>query len=55
MGYYRVCPNCGAHLDPGEICDCKIKHDFSGGPIHQEGKKIIFDPSPKKEPSDKDA
>ncbi len=22
MSYYRVCPNCGAHLDPGEVCDC---------------------------------
>lgn len=20
---YRNCPNCGANLDPGEICDCK--------------------------------
>jgi len=20
--YYRECPRCGAHLDPGEICDC---------------------------------
>ena len=19
---YKVCPNCGAHLDFGEICDC---------------------------------
>ena len=24
MPYYRVCPTCGAHLDPGEICeDCR--------------------------------
>ena len=21
MGYYRTCPRCGAHLDPGERCD----------------------------------
>lgn len=21
--YYRVCPYCGAHLDPGEKCDCE--------------------------------
>lgn len=20
--YFRVCPYCGAHLDPGESCDC---------------------------------
>lgn len=22
MSYYRICPNCGANLDPGERCDC---------------------------------
>lgn len=22
MGYYRICPHCGSHLDPGESCDC---------------------------------
>lgn len=22
MVYYRTCPRCGAHLDPGESCDC---------------------------------
>lgn len=21
--YFTVCPYCGAHLDPGERCDCK--------------------------------
>lgn len=21
--YYRECPDCGAFLDPGEICDCR--------------------------------
>ena len=20
--YYRICPDCGAYLDPGEPCDC---------------------------------
>lgn len=24
---YRLCPNCGAALDPGEICDCQDKED----------------------------
>ena len=24
MSYYRVCPHCGANLDPGESCDCTL-------------------------------
>ena len=24
MSYYRVCPHCGAHLDPGESCACTL-------------------------------
>ena len=23
MPYYKTCPECGAHLDPGEKCDCQ--------------------------------
>lgn len=23
MAYYRLCPNCGGTLDPGEKCDCQ--------------------------------
>lgn len=23
MPYYKICPECGAHLDPGEKCDCQ--------------------------------
>ena len=23
MSYYRICEECGAHLDPGEVCDCQ--------------------------------
>ena len=23
MAYYKICPDCGAALDPDEICDCK--------------------------------
>lgn len=24
MDYYRICPDCGAALDPGEKCDCQL-------------------------------
>lgn len=24
MSFYRTCPLCGAHLDPGESCDCTV-------------------------------
>jgi len=26
--YFRECPECGAHLDPGETCDCQQKSDY---------------------------
>ena len=26
MSYYRICPYCGAALDPGEKCDCGQKN-----------------------------
>ena len=25
--YYRTCPECGAHLDPDEPCDCDHKKE----------------------------
>ena len=24
MSFYKTCPHCGAHRDPGESCDCTI-------------------------------
>ena len=27
---YNVCPDCGAHLDPGETCDCKNEKPEQG-------------------------
>ena len=24
MSFYKTCPHCGTHLDPGENCDCTI-------------------------------
>ena len=29
MSYYRLCPECGAALDPGEVCDCRTSNGFS--------------------------
>lgn len=23
MAYFKICPECGAHLDPDEVCDCQ--------------------------------
>ncbi len=23
--YYRTCPDCGANLDPDEVCDCQTE------------------------------
>lgn len=23
MSYYKTCPECGANLDPGELCECR--------------------------------
>ncbi len=31
MSYYRTCPNCGSHLDPGEVCDCRDKERAAQG------------------------
>ena len=30
---YKTCPDCGAHLDPGESCDCRSS---SSAPVHTE-------------------
>ena len=38
MPYWRECPGCGAHLDPGEVCeDCKEKA-AQGATNTQDGK-----------------
>ena len=31
--YYKTCPHCGAHPDPGEICDCSEKE--KGRPVRE--------------------
>lgn len=27
MKYFRTCPRCGSHLDPGEKCDCQKRRE----------------------------
>lgn len=35
--YYRTCERCGAHLDPGEKCDCEEeREDLSSFPADLE-------------------
>lgn len=31
MSYFKVCPHCGAHLDPGEVCDCRDEEEAAQG------------------------
>ncbi len=31
MSYFQICTKCGAHLDPGEKCDCENTIRQSGG------------------------
>ena len=38
MSYYRVCPLCGAALDPGERCDCQDKEEAAPVLQHQNGR-----------------
>ena len=33
---YRTCPDCGAHLDPGEICDCSRKAEAAPASVKPE-------------------
>ncbi len=28
MAYYNICPQCGAHLDPGEKCSCMEEREL---------------------------
>lgn len=35
--YFKVCPNCGANLDPGERCDCKDAKEPVRRCEHQAG------------------
>lgn len=43
MSYYRLCPECGAALDPGEVCDCRTSNGFSEN--QTEAKKAVVNAS----------
>ncbi len=30
MRYFKICPRCGAHLDPDEKCDCEEVMEVGG-------------------------
>lgn len=45
MSYYKVCPNCGSNLDPGEKCNCESEKT-----IEQEKKRKFFNQYLKIEP-----
>ena len=38
--YYRICPLCGAALDPGERCDCTDEKTAADGADIDDGKRI---------------
>lgn len=39
MAFYRICPDCGAYLDPGEQCSCHEEHMLKQ---EKREKAIIF-------------
>ena len=43
MSYYRICPYCGAALDPGEKCDCGQKETARSAATETDGIKKKID------------
>ena len=39
MSQYRTCPLCGAHLDPGEKCDCRENESAAPGSANTRDRK----------------
>ena len=39
MSYFKVCPHCGAHLDPGEVCDCQKEEKTAPSAANTESGK----------------
>ena len=42
MSYHRICPYCGAALDPGEKCDCGQKETARSAATETDGMKKTF-------------
>lgn len=40
MTYYRICPDCGGALDPGERCDCHDKKEVAPVRQHRSDSKV---------------
>ena len=38
MSYYKICPYCGAALDPGERCDCGQNETARSAATETDGK-----------------
>lgn len=50
MSYFKTCPICGAHLDPGEVCDdCRNTREQTKGAL-PAGKQVehLLNHSPKR-------
>lgn len=43
MSYYRTCPHCGAHLDPGERCGCLAEFRELLGELTPENRERAYD------------
>ena len=40
MPYWKECPRCGSHLDPGEVCDCGDQEKTAKRPRASEAKAV---------------
>lgn len=39
--YCYICPDCGAYLDPGEVCDCKEERADIDEEIRKKEKEYL--------------
>lgn len=44
MSLYRICPDCGSSLDPGERCDCQSIEKAASVLEHQSGRVNMKQP-----------